>query len=200
MASAEHAISDPRRAAFAALRAELSARTAAGAASHERVSSRVPSLDRLLGGGFPQAALVSLEGRSGRWSIAARMIAQATQHGVAAVVDDGGLYPPSLARAGALLERVLIVPARAPLQVARVTDILVRSRTCQLVVVPAIPLRGVFWMRLAAAARRNGVLLIAVCERPGCGLASAARRRVRCSFTCVTPASACVGVSDAALR
>ena len=111
-----------RREAFAALKSGLSASALAAprALPPDRViPTAIPALDRLLGGGFPRGALVMLEGNAGRWSIAARLVATVTQRALAAIVDDGGLYPPSLERAGARLDRVLIVPASTPLGIAR---------------------------------------------------------------------------------
>ncbi len=168
----------PRREAFAALKAGL--RSAAPLSLDERIPSAVPSLDRLLGGGFPRGTLVAFEGDAGRWSIGARLVAQVTRSAIAAVVDDGGLYPPSLARAGARLERVMVVPATTPLAVARAADVLVRSRACRLVLMPAVALRDALWQRLATLAQRTGVLLIAIASRVAAPLAAAAGLRLRC--------------------
>ncbi|HTX59650.1 MAG TPA: hypothetical protein VMH02_08200 [Verrucomicrobiae bacterium] len=140
------------------------------------------ALDGLLGGGFPWGMLVVLEGRAGRWSIAARLLAEVTRGGLAAVIDDGSLYPPSLDRAGVRLDRLLVVPAAAPLGVARAADILIRSRACKLVVLPAVPLRDAVWMRLASLAHRAGVIAIAIAAQPGTALAAAAGLRVHCAL------------------
>ena len=170
--------SHPRREAFAALKAGL--RSANPTPLEELIPSSVPPLDRLLGGGFPRGMLVAFEGDAGRWSIGARLIAQVTRSAIAAVVDDGGLYPPSLARAGARLERVMVVPATTPLAVARAADVLLRSRACRLVLMPAVALRDVLWQRLATLAQRSGVLLIAIASRVAAPLAAAAGLRLRC--------------------
>jgi hypothetical protein len=174
------------REAFAALKAGLKA---AGAAAPPRLSldalipSAIPALDRILGGGFPRGALVTLEGTAGRWSIAARLVAQVTGRALAAIVDDGSLYPPDLARAGARLDRVLIAPARTPLAVARAVDIVVRSRACRLVLMTAPPdLRAAVWNRLAGLAHRTGVLLIAIAVRAAAPLAAAAALRLDCTL------------------
>jgi hypothetical protein len=153
-----------RHTAFAALKADLdnAALAAPRPPCESRVSSRVPALDRVLGGGFPNGSLVMLEGPAGRWSIAASLVAAVTRRSAAAIVDDGALYPPDLVRSGARLERVLVVPARSPLTVARAADVLVRSKACRLVLVPVPALRAAVWMRLAGLAHRTGILLVAV--------------------------------------
>ena len=184
--------SESRREAFAALRAELSGAggPAAQISLDTLIPSEIPDLDRLLGGGFPRGTLVALEGNAGRWSIAARLVANVTRRGIAAIVDDGGLYPPSLALAGARLDRVLVVPARTPLGVARATDILLRSRASRLILMPAVSLRDAVWTRLAGLAHRTGVLLIAivssqaVCReaRSGASLAAASGLRLHCAL------------------
>lgn len=157
-------LSPSRHTAFAALKADLD--NAAFAAPRPRIESFIPSavpaLDRVLGGGFPTGSLVTLEGPAGRWSIAASLVASVTRRSAAAIVDDGALYPPDLARSGARLERVLVVPAQSPLTVARAADVLVRSKACRLVLVPVPELRAAVWMRLAGLAHRTGILLVAV--------------------------------------
>ena len=175
--------SESRREAFAALKAGLNAGAAAPRLAAERViPTGLPGLDRILGGGFPRGALVAVEGETGRWSLAARLLAQVTQRALAAIVDDGGLYPPGLARAGVQLDRVLIAPATTPLGIARAADILLRSRACRLVLMPAPNLRPAVWSRLATLANRTGVLLIAIAVRAAAPLASAASLRLDCAL------------------
>lgn len=172
---------EAHRQAFAALKAQLTGTAPAPRVPIEALlPTDIPVLDRLVAGGFPRAALVTLEGHAGRWSIAARLAAQVTHRGMAAIVDDGGLYPPSLARAGVRLERVLVVPAREPLAVGRAADILVRSCICRLVLVPVVGLREAIWMRLAELARRNGVLVVAIAPEAGAA-AAAAGLRLHCT-------------------
>ncbi|MGA8533989.1 MAG: hypothetical protein WB615_07775, partial [Candidatus Tumulicola sp.] len=104
-----------RREAFTALKSGLSAGEIAAPRSlppDTVIPTAIPALDRMLGGGFPRGALVTLEGNAGRWSLAARLAAQVTRHALTAIIDGGELYPPSLVRAGARLDRVLIAPAR----------------------------------------------------------------------------------------
>ena len=96
-----------RREAFAALKATM---RRAGVRRHgldteALVATGVQALDDLLGGGFPRGILAVLEGDLGRSSIAARLLAQATRRGMAAVLDDGELYPPGLVQAGVRLDR-----------------------------------------------------------------------------------------------
>jgi hypothetical protein len=175
-----------RRSDFAALRARLGSDVLAAPAlrPEDFLPAKIPALDRLIGGGFPRGTLVTLEGRAGRWSIAARLIAVATSCSTVAVIDDGGLYPPALARAGARLERVLIVPARSPLAAARAADILLRSRACRLVLMPAPDLRPAMWMRLSSLANRTGVVLIAIPPsgtNAAVALAAAASVRLHCT-------------------
>jgi hypothetical protein len=183
--------SESRREAFAALRAELSGAggPSARVAPERLIPTDIPALDRLLGGGFPRGGLVALEGNAGRWSIAARLVATVTRRGIAAIVDDGGLYPPSLAQAGARLDRVLVVPAQTPLGVARAADILLRSRAAALILLPAVALRDAVWGRLAGLAHRNGILLIAIVAasqsgeaRAGASLAAASGLRLHCAL------------------
>jgi hypothetical protein len=168
------------REAFADLRSRFGRLSATVPPVEGLIPSAIPGLDRLLGGGFPRGALLALEGQAGRWSIAARLLAQATVRGLAAVVDDGGLYPPTLAQAGVRLDRLLVVPASSALGVARAVDILVRSRACRVVLMPAVALRDAVWHRLAGLAHRSGVLLIAIADRAGTALSAAAGLRLHC--------------------
>jgi hypothetical protein len=172
-----------RREAFSALKATLSGghTSAPQLRIAAAVPTSIPALDRALGGGFP-TGLVALEGRSGRWSILARTLAGVTRTALAAVIDDGGLYPPDLVRAGVRLDRLMVVSAATPKGIARAADILIRSRACRLVLMGAPALRPAAWMRLAAVAHRSGVLLVAIAERAGAELAAAASVRLRCEL------------------
>lgn len=170
-----------RRRAFELLKARLSAEPAALPAEGI-IPTAIPELDRLLDGGFPAGVVATLEGEVGRWSVAAGLVARMTRRSLVAILDDGGLYPPALAEAGACLERVLVVPARNALAMARAADILLRSRICRLVLMPAIALRDAVWVRLATLAHRNGALLIVVAARAGAALTAAAGVRLHCAF------------------
>jgi len=150
-----------------------------------RESVGVPALDRLLGGGFPSGALATLEGgpSSGRWSIAVRMLAQATRRGLAAVIDEGELYPPDLERAGVRLDRLLVVRARSPLALVRAADLLVRSRIARVIVMPAPVLRAALWMRLAGLAYRSGIVLLVIAPAHAAPeLTGAANLRLGCAL------------------
>jgi len=166
-----------------ALKAELSGRSSLSPQPVEgTVATTIPELDRLLAGGFPSGSVATLEGATGRWSVAAGLVAAMTRKGLVAILDDGALYPPSLSEAGACLERVLIVPVRKALEVARAADILLRSRICRLVLMPGIALRDSIWARLATLAHRNGVLLIVMATRAGAALSAAAELRLHCAL------------------
>jgi hypothetical protein len=180
--AASVAAPNDRRVAFAALKAELSARSHAPLPVEGIVATAIPELDRLLEGGLPSGAVATLEGTTGRWSLAAGLVAATTRRGLVAILNDGTLYPPSLAEAGACLERVLVVPARKALQIARAVDILLRSRICRLVVMPAVALRDVIWTRLASLAHRGGVLLLVMAARAGAALSAAAELRLHCGL------------------
>ncbi len=174
------------RAAFAALKAGLDVR-AAGlivAASPQAFSSGFAGLDRALGGGFPRGTLATLEGAasSGRTAILAGALAQATSRGLAALVDDGSVYPPDLERAGVQLERTLIVAAQTPLEIARCADILLRSRAFAVVAMPATPLRATVWSRLCGLAQKSGAVLFVLGLHASTELAYFASTRVRCAI------------------
>jgi hypothetical protein len=158
-------------------------------------SSGFADLDRALGGGFPRGTVATLEGppSSGRTALAAGILAQATSAGLAAVVDDGTLFPPDLERAGVALERVLVVQAQRPVHVARCADILLRAKAFAVVAIPAVPLRGVVWSRLCGLAQKSGTVLLALGMLPSTELAYFASTRVRCGIERVHW-SACGGV------
>lgn len=175
-----------RREAFAALKSAVSAEMLAAPRQlppDAVIPTAIPDLDRALGGGLPRGALVAFEGQTGRWSIAARLAAQVTRRALVAIVDDGALYPPGLARAGARLDRVLIAPASTPRAIARAVDIVLRTRACRLVLVPAVAeLRAAVWMRLARLAQRAGVLVVAIAARASAALAAATAMRLECTL------------------
>ena len=168
-----------KRREFDLLRERLSAKPAALPAE-QLVPSGIPEVDRLLAGGFPAGTVATLEGETGRWSLAAGLVAKITRRSLVAIVDDGGLYPPALAEAGASLDRVLVVPASKALAMARAADILLRSRICRLVLMPFVTLRDVVWERLAKLAHRSGALLIVVAAQAGAALSAVAGVRLQC--------------------
>jgi cell division inhibitor SulA/protein ImuA len=146
------------------------------------VSTGLPSIDRMLGGGLPCGSLVTFEGNgtAGCRSIAAALLAMATQRGLGAIIDEGDLYPPALEAAGVRLERLLIVPAKTPIGVARAADLLLRSRIARVVVMAATSLRAAVWMRLASLAQKAGAILVVLAPRASAELCGAALVRVHC--------------------
>jgi hypothetical protein len=153
------------------------------APARERViSTGLEAVDRLLGGGMPFGALLTLEGAgsAGCRSVAATLLAAATRRGLGAIIDAGDLYPPDLEAAGVRLDRLLIVPARTPLGIARAADLLLRSRTAGVIVMAATALRAAVWMRLASLAHKAGAVLVVLAVRVSAELAAAAVVRVGC--------------------
>jgi hypothetical protein len=187
------ALTESPQARFRALKAGLDVR-AGGAivpSGGSTVSTGLPDLDAILGGGFPRGAISTLEGAGscGRRAICARFLAGVTSRGLAAVVDDGTLYPPDLARAGVRLERLLIVPhseapsaAKSAVSVARAADIVLRSRAFAAVVIPGVALKATVWSRLAGLAHKAESLLIVTPVQATTELAYFATTRVRCSL------------------
>src|SRR5580704_6915923 len=92
--------------AFELLKVRLSARSVTPVEGI--IPTAIPELDRLLGGGFPPGIVATLEGETGRWSLAAGLAARISRRNLVANLDDGSLYPPALAEAGVFLERVLV--------------------------------------------------------------------------------------------
>lgn len=174
------------RPTFAALKAGLDVRAGGRivAAASEALSSGFSDLDRVLGGGFPRGTIAALEGppSSGRTALLAGVLAEATQRALTAIVDDGTLYPPDLQRAGVLLDRVLIVKAQTPLEIARCADILLRSRVFGAVAIPAAHLRATVWSRLGGLAQKAGCVLFALGVHASTELAYFASTRVRCAI------------------
>lgn len=185
------ALKSDRFAAFAALKATLADRAEAAreTAAERCLASGLPAVDAILGGGLLRGTLVALEGGSGRTAIAARFLARATAVGLAAAVDTGELFPPALARAGVRLDRLLIVPGKNALGIARAVDILLRSRAFAVVLMPAVGLRAAVWMRLAGLAQKAGAILLAL-GAAGAELGAAAATRVRCTVDRVLVAGA----------
>src|SRR5579871_4243100 len=92
--------SEDRRRAFEALKVRLTAAVPLPSLpADELVPSAIPEVDRLLGGGLPRGTVATLEGATGRWSLAAGLMAGVTRRSLVAILDDGALYPPALAEA-----------------------------------------------------------------------------------------------------
>lgn len=172
----------PHSLSFQELRARFQAGGTAPAASERLYSTGLAAIDRMLGGGLPCGSLVTLEGggSAGCRSIAAALLAMATQRGLGAIIDGGDLYPPGLEAAGVRLDRLLVVPAKTPVGIARAVDLLLRSRTARVVVMTATTLRSAVWMRLASLAHKAGAILVVMAARAAAELCGAARVRVQC--------------------
>ncbi len=153
-----------RRAAFLSLKERLAAARQPTPPQERRLPCELPGLDTALGGGLP-AGLVTLEGApsSGRGAIAFRALAAASRSAFVALLDEGGCYPPALAEAGVLLERLLIVPVGDG-TLARALDTLLRSRVCRVVLVRARAWSAAIWGRFARLARETGSTLLALLD------------------------------------
>ncbi len=181
---------DPRRQAFAELKAGLDARHRETLLARftpddpSVVRSGFEEFDRSLGDGFARGTIATLEGpgSSGRTAIAARLLAAATRKGLAAAVDDGALFPPSLAQAGVRLDRLLVMAAADPLGAARAADILLRSHAFAVVLMPAVTLKTSVWTRLAGLAHHSNALLIALGAEASSELGYFASVRIRCGI------------------
>ena len=176
----------PSENVFARLKAGLDVR-AGGAVVSGGAPLRpvgLPPLDEALHGGLVSGAIASFEGAlsSGRMAILAHLLARTSHQALVAVIDDGGLYPPDLMRAGARSDRVAVVPATMPATVARAADILLRSRAFSIVVMPGLQLKATVWSRLTALAHKADVVLVTLSADANDELAYFASTRLRCSL------------------
>ena len=154
-----------------------------------RLPSGIAALDALLGGGLPRGYLSEIVGgpSSGRTALLHALLASATRRGeVAAVVDLGdALDPPSLARAGADLERVLWVRPPSPQTALKCAELVLSAGGFGLIALDlgaqvlrpgsgqalrpgsgqARPLPRQVWLRLAQVTRRAGAVLAVLAER-----------------------------------
>lgn len=173
-------------ASFADLKAGLDVRAGGRivAASADACSTGFDALDRALAGGFTRGTIATLEGApsSGRTAVLAGLLERATRDGLAAIIDDGSLYPPTLDVAGVRLERLLIAAAQTPAAIARSADILLRARAFGVVAMPAPALRATVWSRLGGLAQKAGTLLLALGPQAGTELGYFASTRVRCAI------------------
>lgn len=175
----------PVRPDFQALKARFHAAAGAPRAGREALfSTAIPALDAVLGGGIPFGSLITLEGvpSAGCRSVAAALLAQATDRGLGAIIDNGELYPPGFEAAGVRLDRLLIVPANTPLRIARAADLLLRSRAVRVVVMAATTLRATVWARLANLAHRAGVVLVVLASRVSVELSAVTTLALSCSL------------------
>jgi hypothetical protein len=176
----------PVRSDFQELKARFHVAAGAPRAGREALfRTAIPAIDAQLGGGIPYGSLVALEGTAsaGCRSIAAALLARATDRGLGAIIDSGELYPPGLEAAGVRLDRLLIVPARTPLGIARAADLLLRSRTARVVVMTATSLRATVWARLANLAQRAGVVLVVLASRVSVELSAVATLALSCRLS-----------------
>lgn len=180
------------RPSFATLKAGLDVRAGGRivAARGDALTTGFPELDAALSGGFPRGTIAALEGppSSGRTALLASVLAEVTRHGLAAIVDDGSLYPPDLERAGVQLERVLVMNVgggACAKDIARCADIVLRSRAFLAVAMPAVPLRATVWSRLGGLAQKAGAVLFALGVHANTELAYFASTRVRCAIDAV---------------
>ncbi|HEY9180233.1 MAG TPA: hypothetical protein VIO32_05905 [Candidatus Baltobacteraceae bacterium] len=174
------------RPTFADLKAGLDVRAGGRivAAAVEALPTGFEDLDGVLCGGFARGTIASIEGppSSGRTALLASVLAEATQRGFAAIVDDGTLYPPDLERAGVRLDRVLVASAQTPLEISRCADILLRARAFGAVAMPGARLRATVWSRLGGLAQKAGAVLFALDVHASTELAYFASTRVRCAI------------------
>jgi recombination protein RecA len=164
-----------RRAAFAGLRAALGVRhreasaAAFAPAAAGLIATGLGELDAALGGGFPRGIIATLEGPpgSGRAALLGRLLATATAGGLGAAIETaaaGRLYPPALAAAGVRLDRLLLVAAETPAEIARAADILLRSGAFGVVAIPHAAQSAAGWTRLASLAHRTNALLVVTAD------------------------------------
>jgi len=181
---------NPRRQAFAELKAGLDARhreTLLARFTQDDptvIRTGFAELDRALGGGFARGTIATLEGcaSSGRTALAARLLAVGTGSGLVAAVDDATLYPPGLAQAGVRLDRLMVMPATDPVGIARATDILLRSHAFGIVLMPAVRVKAAVWTRLASLAHHANALLVALGVEAANELGYFASARVQCAL------------------
>jgi hypothetical protein len=159
-----------------------------------RLPTGIGGLDDLLGGGLPRGHLSEIVGgpSSGRTALVHALLASATRRGeVAAVVDLPDAFdPPSLARAGADLERVLWVRPPSPQIALKCAELILNAGGFGFVVLDGLGARAArplplhVWPRLAQVTRRAGAACLVCAPRRLAGGAAAmaltlAQRRVR---------------------
>jgi hypothetical protein len=141
----------------------------------------IASLDEMLGGGWPRAALAELCGRrsSGRTAILYASLARATAAGqTVALVDSGGsLDPRFAAAAGIALPRLLWIRS-TPEQALKATDLVVSAGCFQLVALdfgdqrPRAP--SAAWIRLRHGAERQRTSILVASPASAMGSFAAA--------------------------
>ena len=146
-----------------------------------RRSSGIGEIDRLLGGGWPRAALCELIGRrsSGRTAILYAALARAIAAGeAAALVDVGGGLDPRRARAaGIALPRLLWIRCAADVA-AKAADLVLGAGGFDLIALdlgderPRLPTAG--WIRFKHGAEKQGTTVIVAAPARAAGTCAAA--------------------------
>jgi len=137
-----------------------------------RVPTGIAALDALLGGGLPRGHLSEIVGgpSSGRTALLHALLASATRRGEATAVVDllDALDPPSLARAGADLGRVLWVRPPSPQTALKCAELILGAGGFGVVALDGLgapaarPLPRPVWPRLAQVTRRARAV-VALC-------------------------------------
>ena len=149
-----------------------------------RLPVGIAALDGLLDGGLPRGHLSEIVGApsSGRTAVLHALLATTTRAGaVAALVDlPNALDPLTLARAGAVLERVLWVRPPAPRLALQCAELILAAGGFALVALDldcaaaaGRPLPRAAWLRLAQAARRAAAAGVVLGPRRQAGAAAA---------------------------
>ena len=166
-----------------------------------RLPTGIAPLDDLLGGGWPRGHVSEIAGApsSGRTAVLHAALAAATRRGeVVALIDvPDALDPPSLARAGAVLERVLWVRPPSPRAALKCAELVLDAGGFGIVALDGIDetpsgqatararsLPRHVWPRLAHVTRRAGAVCVVCAPRRVVGGAAAvavrlAQRRAR---------------------
>jgi protein ImuA len=145
-----------------------------------RRGSGIPAIDRLLGGGWPKAALCELVGRrsSGRTAILYAALARALAAGEAAALVDvgGGLDPRRALAAGITLQRLLWI--RSTVEVAaKAADLVLGAGGFDLIALdlgdarPRLPTAG--WIRFKHGAEKQGTTLLVAAPARAAGSCAA---------------------------
>ena len=154
-----------------------------------RLPVGIAALDALLDGGLPRGHLSEIVGApsSGRTAVLHALLATTTRAGaVAALVDlPNALDPITLARAGAVLERVLWVRPPAPRLALQCAELILSAGGFALVALDldrasaaGRPLPRAAWLRLAQAARGADAAGVVLGARRQTGAAAALALRL----------------------
>jgi protein ImuA len=146
-----------------------------------RRGSGIPAIDRLLGGGWPRAALCELTGRrsSGRTAVLYAALARALAAGEAAALVDvgGGLDPRRASAAGIALARLLWIRCAADVA-AKAADLVLGAGGFDLIALdlgdarPRLPAAG--WIRFKHGAEKQGTTVLVAAPARAAGSCAAA--------------------------